>query len=261
MKIFDDAAINISKIVSVAKYETSKEMQGKKIFNYNPAPPLYELIFFISGKGKTYFNGVEITDCENSIRYLPKLDKGYEYRVEKEENGICIDIYFDTDTSMPSVGIGLTDMAELKNNFLKIYNLWSAKKEGYYAKCMSVFYEIIAALQKQNTMYLPSSQAKKLDLAHEYMIENFKNKEFDYGALCACTGMSYSYFKELFIARYGMPPVKYLTHLRLEYAKELLITGRYSVSEIAEQCGFENVYYFSSVFKKNIGVSPKNYKG
>ena len=92
------------------------------------------------------------------------------------------------------------------------------------------------------------------------MIENFKNKDFDYTALCECTGMSYSYFKELFIAKYGMPPVKYITHLRLEYAKELLITGRYTVSEIASMCGFENVYYFSSVFKKNIGISPKSYK-
>lgn len=261
MNIFDSEAVNISKIVTVVKYESDKEMQGKKIHYYSPAPSLYELIFFISGKGKTYFNGVEITDCENSIRYLPKLDKGTEYRVEKEENGYCIDIYFDTDSPMPKVGIGLVDMAELKNHFLKIYNLWSAKKEGYYAKCMSFFYDIIAALQKHSASYLTSSQAKKLELAHEYMIENFKNTDFDYNALCASTGISYSYFKRLFIAKYGMPPVKYLTHLRLEYAKELLITGRYSVSEIAEQCGYENVYYFSGVFKKNIGVSPKKYNG
>ena len=92
-----------------------------------------------------------------------------------------------------------------------------------------------------------------------FLIENFKSRNFDYNALCASSGLSYSYFKELFIAKYGMPPVKYLTYLRLEYAKELLITGRYSVGEIAEKCGFENVYYFSCVFKKSVGVSPKNY--
>ncbi len=57
-----------------------------------------------------------------------------------------------------------------------------------------------------------------------------------------------------------MSPVKYITQLRVEKAKELLITNRYKVSEIAEMCGFENVYYFSNVFKKQVGVSPKTYK-
>lgn len=56
-----------------------------------------------------------------------------------------------------------------------------------------------------------------------------------------------------------MPPVKYLTQLRIEYAKELLITGRYSIGEIAEMCGFENVYYFSTVFKKHTGIPPSKY--
>jgi len=56
-----------------------------------------------------------------------------------------------------------------------------------------------------------------------------------------------------------MTPIKYITMLRMEKAKELLITGHYKVSEIAGMCGFENVYYFSNVFKKHEGISPKNY--
>ena len=46
----------------------------------------------------------------------------------------------------------------------------------------------------------------------------------------------------------------------MEKAKELLITGHYTVSEIAYECGFENVYYFSNVFKKIVGVSPTAYR-
>lgn len=260
VKIFDDEIININRIVTVVKYETQNEMQGKKVINYNPMLSTYELIFFFSGDGYTYYDGVKIRDCKDSIRYLPKGVDGSEYRVDRTEFGECIDIYFDTDDELPKNAIGLLDMMELRNKFEKIYNLWSSKKTGYYAKCMSVLYDIISAIQKQGSNYLPSGQVSKLDAAHEYLIANFKNKDFDYTELCAVTGMSYSYFKELFITKYGMPPVKYLTHLRLEYAKDLLVTGRYTVSEIAEQCGFENVYYFSSVFKKNIGVSPKKYK-
>ena len=54
-----------------------------------------------------------------------------------------------------------------------------------------------------------------------------------------------------------MSPVKYVTALRLDHAKELLITGQYSVGEVAELCGFENVYYFSAVFKKTPGNTTK----
>ncbi|MBQ4110639.1 MAG: helix-turn-helix transcriptional regulator [Clostridia bacterium] len=91
------------------------------------------------------------------------------------------------------------------------------------------------------------------------MLENFNNKNFDYGRLCNETGLSYSYFKELFISKFGMPPVKYLTRLRIEKAKELIITHRYSITEISDMCGFENVYYFSNIFKKYTGVSPSKY--
>ncbi len=259
MKLFENEILNIGRIVTVAKYETVKEMSGKRVISYPPRLSTYELIFFFSGDGYTYYNGAKIRDCKNSIRYLPKGVQASEYRVEREEFGECIDIYFDTDDEMPSVALGFLDMPELKNLFLKIYNLWVSKKSGYYAQCMAVFYEIIALIKRQSDSYLPSIQQKRLDKAHDYMLANFAKSDFDYDALCAETGLSYSYFKELFITRYGMPPVKYLTHLRLEYAKELLITGRYSVSEIAETCGFDNVYYFSSVFKKHIGVSPKKY--
>ena len=125
--------------------------------------------------------------------------------------------------------------------------------------CMIIFYEIIKIIQKHNKKYISTQQSEKINHAHEYIIENYRDKNFDYEKLCQKTGLSYSYFKELFISKYKMPPVKYLTQLRIEYAKELLITGRYSIGEIAEMCGFENVYYFSTVFKKHTGTPPSKY--
>ena len=56
-----------------------------------------------------------------------------------------------------------------------------------------------------------------------------------------------------------MSPNRLVTDMRIGYAKELLVTSRYSVGEIATLSGFENVYYFSSVFKKKTGFSPTGY--
>ncbi len=59
------------------------------------------------------------------------------------------------------------------------------------------------------------------------------------------------FIKKLFIDKYGMPPIKYVTHLKVNRACELIQTGMFSISEIAELCSYENVYYFSNVFKNN----------
>jgi AraC-like DNA-binding protein len=44
--------------------------------------------------------------------------------------------------------------------------------------------------------------------------------------------------------------------IRIEIAKNMLYSGEYSVSQVAEQCGFSDIYYFSKAFKKAVGVNP-----
>jgi len=47
--------------------------------------------------------------------------------------------------------------------------------------------------------------------------------------------------------------------MRIEKAKELLSTGYFSVKEVSQKSGFDNVKYFSTVFKKEVGCSPSEY--
>ncbi len=258
--LFENEVINISKIHTVNMYESKKEFDGKYIIQYNANLPVYELIFFISGEGITNFNDNVIKDEPNSIRFLPKgIGEGI-YTVEKHIHGVCIDIYFDTLDEMPDYACGMKNMSELKNLFIKLYNIWNSKKNGYYSESMSIFYDIIRKIKKHNEKYFTNEQAKKIIPSYNYMLENFTKPDFDYKAMCNETKLSYDYFKELFIKQYGISPVKFVTMLRIEKAKELLITGHYSITEISQMCGFENVYYFSTVFKKHEGISPKKYK-
>lgn len=52
----------------------------------------------------------------------------------------------------------------------------------------------------------------------------------------------------------------YIAEVKIGHAKELIDSGQYLIYEIADQLGFENAYYFSKVFKKVTGMSPKNYE-
>ena len=125
-----------------------------------------------------------------------------------------------------------------------------------YHIVLKVGVEIVEVIRKSADS---DAQAKKISPSHEYMLKHFCERDFDYKEAARQSGLSYDYYKELFIKRFGMSPVKYVTALRIERTCELLITGQYSVSEVAEASGFDNVYYFSNVFKKHLGVSPKSY--
>ncbi len=179
--------------------------------------------------------------------------------MERVSNGYCIDIYFDITENVPCEAKVLKNMTELKSLFVKIYNVWNEKKKGYYSECMSLFYAVIKIIQVYSEKYISTAGYKKILPSYNYISGNYCKCDFDFKKMCKQSGLSYSYFKTLFKMQYGCSPVKYVTMLRIEKAKELLITKRYSVTEISEMCGFGNVYYFSKVFKDYVGVSPKRY--
>ncbi|MBQ7936463.1 MAG: helix-turn-helix transcriptional regulator [Clostridia bacterium] len=69
-------------------------------------------------------------------------------------------------------------------------------------------------------------------------------------------GLSYAHFFRRFQAYTGRTPSEYIAFCRLQKAKSLLHDPALSIKNIAFACGFENEYYFSNFFKKQMGVSP-----
>lgn len=69
-----------------------------------------------------------------------------------------------------------------------------------------------------------------------------------------------SYFSVLFKEQTGVTFSDYLTRIRLQKAKELLVATRLPVWEIAEKVGYQTVKYFIKVFKESEGTSPRQYR-
>ena len=69
-----------------------------------------------------------------------------------------------------------------------------------------------------------------------------------------------SYASRLFSSKYGKTITEYITHVRIEHAKNLLTTTDVSIGNIALNVGFEDVNYFSRLFKKHTGCSPCKYR-
>lgn len=132
---------------------------------------------------------------------------------------------------------------------------WSL--HSVYFECISLLYKVFAMLQKQT--YLPEKQYKKIKPAIDYINENFTNGKLSVGKLSAICGISESALKKLFIKKFGVPPVRYIIQLKINYSCDLLRSGLYSVSRVSQICGYGNVYFFSRQFKENMGISPSEF--
>jgi AraC-like DNA-binding protein len=75
--------------------------------------------------------------------------------------------------------------------------------------------------------------------------------------LAKLSGTSISSFKRKFVEIYGISPKKWIVTKKLEQANVLLHSNDKSVSEIAFECGFENISHFIKIYKNAFGVTPK----
>ena len=102
--------------------------------------------------------------------------------------------------------------------------------------------------------------AAAITRAIQFMRSHF-SEDIQLNAIAASVSLSPSYFRTLFREATGKSPLEFLTDVRLEYAKKLLLDGRQSVSEVCALVGYDDIHYFSRLFKKHEGLPPKYFLG
>lgn len=91
---------------------------------------------------------------------------------------------------------------------------------------------------------------------------NYSRPDYALDEVMRSMPFHYDYLRKLFKKEVGVSPLEYMTALRMKSAETLLSamwTNEYSITEIAQMCGFEDALYFSRVFKKYYGCAPSNY--
>ena len=253
--LFQNEVMNITKLHKVICYNP------KNRDKYKGCLPTYELIYYAEGESTVSFQGKKYKMEADQLLFLPKGLNNTDYSVSVNKAVMLYNIYFDTDIPLPDHPMQFSARTgELKQMYEKLYRTWAGKGENYYYKSIRYTYKIFELLRRQQLALSQPKSSSRLKDCETYMAEHYWDKNFDYGELTRLSGLSYSYFKKLFIQKYGVSPVRQVNRMRINRACELLETGSYSVGKIAELCGFENTYYFSTVFKNHIGLSPKNYR-
>lgn len=95
--------------------------------------------------------------------------------------------------------------------------------------------------------------------ARNYIEKSFENPELSVDGVAAHVYINSSYLRAVFKKVYGMTAGEYITHTRMNKAKELLGMN-IRLSEIAERVGYQDAGYFSKVFKKFFGTTPSEYE-
>ena len=99
----------------------------------------------------------------------------------------------------------------------------------------------------------------KISPALHYIETNYTSETISLPYLAQLCGISEPHMRKLFNSACSVSPSVYIRHMRLNYAKELLRTGEYSVTTAALMAAFNNTTYFAREFKKATGVSPNKY--
>lgn len=100
---------------------------------------------------------------------------------------------------------------------------------------------------------------KFVHMAKRYIHEHYNDK-LTLSNIADHLNISPGYLSTSFSNYMNRTVSDYIAEVKIEHAKELIDSGQYLIYEIANQLGFENAYYFSKVFKKVTGMSPKNYE-
>lgn len=102
------------------------------------------------------------------------------------------------------------------------------------------------------------NNVRLVNAAKKYINENY-TKDLTLNDVAAALNISHCYFSTLFKNIAGVNFVDFVTGVKINHARKLLLEGDYKIYEIARMLGYENAYYFSRVFKKVTGMTPSEY--
>lgn len=143
-----------------------------------------------------------------------------------------------------------------------------AARDGYALAVRGIFLHLLVVLGRAWTratvdvrsLALSSGQDSALLEALAFMEERHGDETLTVASVAAAAGLSPHWFSELFTKRTGLPPWQWLTGLRIERAKRLLVEHDWPVIRIALEVGFADPSYFARVFRAQTGLTPRAWR-
>jgi len=222
---------------------------------FTPARSFSALSFRLNSDSRFIYNGKKIPAKTNDVAFVPA---GLEYvRESADDEAIVIHFLTYGATGRDILIFSPQNAEKYSESFAGILSEWSGKEVGYKERVTAKFYEILAMLRQDGAKR--ESEADFVTKTAAIIDVSFGDSTLTVDKLAKDNYISAAYLRKKFSEKFGVSPKRYIENRRIEYAKELLLSGYYSQIEIAERCGYADVKYFRSAFKLLVGQSPMSF--
>lgn len=120
--------------------------------------------------------------------------------------------------------------------------------------------ELLAAVIEYRDSHTEGRYQSVIVKAREYIDRNFASADISLYSTAVHVGISPNHLSTVFVQETGENFIDYLTKTRIERAKHLLKNTGMKNADIAAETGFNDPHYFSSIFRKHTGYSPREYR-
>lgn len=229
--------------VTLEDYLNSQEEQN--IDSVDPSTMAQEVIRDFLEHG----NESEIHDFVES--YLQSISRALKSRMFRAY--VVLNIRFTTIAYVESLGASKEEYMEKIGDYAQEMNIEPDEVPAYFVNMLQAAFDI----REQES----NSQNKKLiSRALAYIDENYMHDSLSLNTVAAEAEVSANYLSAVFSQNMKKTFVEYVTEKRMEKAKKLLKSTALSSGGIAAQVGYKDSHYFSFVFKKTQGMSPREYR-
>lgn len=155
--------------------------------------------------------------------------------------------------------------SKLNNILFTLFKTLKTKKIGYELMALGILYQVFSLIfssELYSTDYLHTLKDSKKIIQLKKVLEVIEasySSTITLDDLSKIIGMSPKYFCKFFYEMTHKTPINYLNYYRIECASYQLSTTNIPITDIAYNCGFNDLSYFIKSFKKYKGITPSKY--
>ena len=216
--------------------------------------------FIIRVKGSVSYNFYDQTFIAKAgeMMFIPK-GSTYEYRALSDTERTYTSINFLCEIQEPKPTLfSLENFYEAEYLINHFADLWKFGNQAEKYKCYSLLYDLLAYTSSaENTSYEDKKKYSLIEPAISYLNEHLYDCSLKADELPRLCGISGTYFRKIFNARFGISPQNYIIQKRLSHAKSVIDSGDFdTIREVALSVGYADPLYFGKVYKKFFSTSP-----
>ena len=146
-----------------------------------------------------------------------------------------------------------------QNQLDELLSVWLGKHSGYRVLAKSIIYRLLYLyFTDADRTHRNRDEYNKL-LPAKRLLDQSYTENRSVSELATLCDMSETHFRRLFTKLFGRSPTEYRLEKRMLRARDLLLSGQYSVAETAREVGYSDPNYFTRLFRARIGVSPSDF--